>query len=66
MTLVCNEYYKTDSNKEFLSSGLLRSIRWFKTDVLALPISPIFKGKAVQEVLEVLLLVQLDPRKWDQ
>jgi hypothetical protein len=30
-------------------SGLLRGVKWFETDVLGLPISPIFKGQAVQE-----------------
>ena len=27
------------------SSGLLHSVRWFDTDVLGLPISPILKGQ---------------------
>jgi hypothetical protein len=31
------------------SHGLLRSIRWFETDVSELPISPIFKSQAVQK-----------------
>jgi hypothetical protein len=31
------------------SSGLLRGKRLFETDVLGLPIGPIFKGQAVQE-----------------
>jgi hypothetical protein len=31
------------------SSGLLRGVRWFKTDVLGLPISPIYKDQTVQE-----------------
>jgi hypothetical protein len=37
------------------SSGLLRGVRWFETDVSALPIGPIFKGQAVK------LLGQLNP-----
>ena len=40
------------------SSGLLRSVRWFDTDVSGLLIRPIFKGQAVQGVI---LLGQLDP-----
>jgi hypothetical protein len=31
------------------SSGLLRGVRWFETDVSGLPVGPIFKGQAVQE-----------------
>jgi hypothetical protein len=31
------------------SSGLLRSVRWFNTDVSELPIGPILKGQAVQK-----------------
>ena len=29
------------------SSGLLRSVRWFDTDVSGLPIGPIFKGQVI-------------------
>jgi hypothetical protein len=31
------------------SSGILRGVRWFATDVSGLIIGPIFKGQAVQE-----------------
>ena len=36
------------------SSGLLRSVRWLKIDVLGLPIGPMFKNQAV-------FLERLDP-----
>jgi hypothetical protein len=36
-------------NSILLSSGLLRDVRWFETDVSELPIGLIFKAQAVQE-----------------
>jgi hypothetical protein len=37
-----------------LSSGLLRSVGWFRTDVWGLPISPIFKGQVFKKKARVL------------
>jgi hypothetical protein len=34
------------------SSGLLRGVSWFKTDVSGLPISPIFKGQAARKAVQ--------------
>jgi hypothetical protein len=34
------------------SSGMLRSVGWFHTDVTGLHIRPIFKGQDVQDILK--------------
>ena len=36
-------------NRILQTSGLLRGLWWFETDVSELPIGPIFKGQAAQE-----------------
>jgi hypothetical protein len=46
------------------SSGLLRGVRAFETDVSGLPIGPIFMSEAVQEVAVQERL--LDPLIWDR
>jgi hypothetical protein len=51
----------------FPSSGLLRGVRWFETDVSGLPIRPIVKGHIISslpiEVYYARLMVQTVPKR---
>ena len=46
-------------NRILPSSGLLRGVSWFKTDVLRLTICPIFEGQTVQEEVGPLKMGRL-------
>ena len=44
-----DRWFSPGLNWIFQSSGLVRGVRWFETDVSGPAIGPIFKGQTVQE-----------------